>query len=96
MKHKDIVEKMSLKQKADFVSGYDYWHLEEAEELGLPKIMITDGPHGLRKQNPNGKGVGLGNSYPATCMPPAATSGKELSCVPVLILKQKTTISGGI
>ena len=50
MKHKDIVEKMSLKQKADFVSGYDYWHLEEAEELGLPKIMITDGPHGLRKQ----------------------------------------------
>ncbi len=70
----DIVEKMSLKQKADFVSGYDYWHLEEAEELGLPKIMITDGPHGLRKQNPNGKGVGLGNSYPATCMPPAATS----------------------
>lgn len=74
MKHKDIVEKMSLKQKVDFVSGYDYWHLEEAEELGLPKIMITDGPHGLRKQNPNGKGVGLGNSYPATCMPPAATS----------------------
>lgn len=74
MKHKDIVEKMNLKQKADFVSGYDYWHLEEAEELGLPKIMITDGPHGLRKQNPNGKGVGLGNSYPATCMPPAATS----------------------
>lgn len=74
MKHKDIVEKMSLKQKADFVSGYDYWHLEEAEDLGLPKIMITDGPHGLRKQNPNGGGVGLGNSYPATCMPPAATS----------------------
>ena len=74
MKHKDIVEKMSLKQNADFVSGYDYRHLEEAENLGLPKIMITDGPHGLRKQNPNGGGVGLGNSYPATCMPPAATS----------------------
>ena len=65
---------MSLEQKARFVSGFDYWHLEECEELGLPKIMITDGPHGLRKQNPNGKGVGLGNSIPATCMPPAATS----------------------
>lgn len=49
MKHKEIVEKMSLEQKAAFVSGYDYWHLEEAPELGLPKIMITDGPHGLRK-----------------------------------------------
>ena len=65
MKHSEIISKMSLEQKARFVSGFDYWHLEECEELGLPKIMITDGPHGLRKQNPNGKGVGLGNSFPA-------------------------------
>ena len=74
MKHPEIIEKMSLKQKADFASGYDYWHLESAQDLGLPKIMITDGPHGLRQQNPNGNSVGLGNSYPSTCMPPAATS----------------------
>ncbi len=74
MKHPEIIEKMSLEQKAAFVSGFDYWHLEECAELGLPKIMITDGPHGLRKQNPNGKNVGLGNSFPATCMPPASTS----------------------
>lgn len=78
MKHKEIVEKMSLEQKAAFVSGYDYWHLEEAPELGLPKIMITDGPHGLRKANPDKKsstgGIGLGNSVPSTCFPPAATS----------------------
>lgn len=64
---------MSLEQKAAFVSGYDYWHLEEAPELGLPKIMITDGPHGLRKANPDKKsstgGIGLGNSVPATCFP---------------------------
>lgn len=69
---------MNLEQKAAFVSGYDYWHLEEAPELGLPKIMITDGPHGLRKANPDKKsstgGIGLGNSVPATCFPPAATS----------------------
>ena len=80
MKHPEIVEKMSLEQKAAFVSGYDYWHLEEAPELGLPKIMITDGPHGLRKQKDKKdksgeKGtIGLGNSVPATCFPPAATS----------------------
>lgn len=77
MKHPDIVNKMSLAQKAAFVSGYDYWHLEESAELGLPKIMVTDGPHGLRKQNPDKKasgGIGLGNSVPATCFPPAATS----------------------
>ncbi len=85
MRHPEIVGKMTLEQKAAFVSGYDYWHLEEAPELGLPKIMITDGPHGLRKQKgkdyvePEGAkkqkgGIGLGNSVPATCFPPAATS----------------------
>ncbi|MGN0521327.1 MAG: glycoside hydrolase family 3 C-terminal domain-containing protein [Eubacterium sp.] len=77
MKHPEIIEKMTLEQKAAFVSGYDYWHLEEAPQLGLPKIMITDGPHGLRKQNTDKKtseGIGLGNSVPATCFPPAATS----------------------
>lgn len=77
MKHSDIVKKLSLEQKAAFVSGYDYWHLEEAPELGLPKINVTDGPHGLRKANheKKSKGVDLSNSYPATCFPPAATSG---------------------
>ncbi len=74
MKHPDIIEKMDLEEKAKFVSGFNYWHLESDEALGLPDIMITDGPHGLRKQNPNGDSVGLGNSYPATCMPTAATS----------------------
>lgn len=77
MKHPEIIEKMTLEQKAQFASGYDYWHLESAEDLGLPKIMITDGPHGLRKQNKDksaSSGIGLGNSVPATCFPPAATS----------------------
>lgn len=74
MKHPEIVKKMSLEQKAAFVCGADYWHLKENEELGLPQIMVTDGPHGLRKKNPNGEKVGLVNSVPTTCFPPAATS----------------------
>ncbi len=89
MKHSDIVSKMTLEQKAAFVSGYDYWHLEEAPELGLPKINVTDGPHGLRKANPDKKdksAVDLSNSYPATCFPPAATSG--CSWDPELLYKQ--------
>lgn len=89
MKHPEIIEKMSLEQKAAFVSGFDYWHLEEAPELGLPKIMITDGPHGLRKQSADKKassGIGLGNSVPATCFPPAATS--SCSWDPDLLTKE--------
>ncbi len=77
MKHPEIIKKMSLEQKAAFVSGHNYWQLEEAPELGLPQIMITDGPHGLRKANKDKKasqGIGLGNSVPSTCFPPASTS----------------------
>lgn len=77
MKHPEIVNKMTLEQKAAFVSGLDYWHTQGNSELGLPSINITDGPHGLRKKNENKKaseGIGLGNSVPATCFPPASTS----------------------
>ncbi len=74
MKHSEIVSKMTLEQKANFVSGFDYWHLEKCEELGLPQIMITDGPSGLRKKNDKADGVGLGNSHPATCFPSSATT----------------------
>lgn len=72
MKHQEIVSKMTLEQKAAFVSGFDYWHLEHCDELGLPEIMVTDGPTGLRKKDPEGK-VGLGGSYPATAFPTLAT-----------------------
>lgn len=76
MKHSDIVNKMTLEQKAAFVSGLNYWYLQSAPELGLPKIMMTDGPHGLRKQNTEKRpdGIGLGNSVHSTCFPPAVTS----------------------
>ncbi len=76
MKHSEIVSKMTLEQKAAFVSGLNYWYLQSAPELGLPKIMMTDGPHGLRKQNTEKRpeGIGLGNSVPSTCFPPAVTA----------------------
>ncbi len=76
MKHSEIVSKMTLEQKAEFVSGLNYWYLHSAPELGLPSIMMTDGPNGLRKQNTEKRpeGIGLGNSVPSTCFPPAVTS----------------------
>ena len=76
MKHAEIINKMTLKQKASFVSGLNYWYLHSAPEFGLPSIMMTDGPNGLRKQNTKKKpdGIGLGNSVASTCFPPAVTA----------------------
>lgn len=76
MKHPEIVAKMSLEEKARFVSGFDYWHAEADEELGLPKIMLTDGPNGLRKkkEGKDANKMSLGNSVPATAFPGSATS----------------------
>ncbi|MYF11187.1 MAG: glycosyl hydrolase [Gammaproteobacteria bacterium] len=62
---------MSLEEKAAFCSGRDFWHMEANERLGLASIMLTDGPHGLRKQMGDTDHVGIGNSVPATCFPTA-------------------------
>lgn len=74
LKHKDLILQMTLKEKASLCSGKDFWHLKSIERLGLPEIMVCDGPHGLRKQNAENKKVGIGNSYPATCFPTAVTT----------------------
>ncbi len=60
-------EGLSVEEKAAICSGVDMWHLEPVESKGLESVMITDGPHGLRKQSEQGiAGV------PATCFPTAA------------------------
>ncbi len=74
MKHQDIIDKMTLEEKAVLCSGADFWHLKSSEKHGIKKIMVCDGPHGLRKQNAENDKVGIGNSYPATCFPTAVTT----------------------
>jgi beta-glucosidase len=63
---------MTLEEKADFCSGKDFWHLPGLERLDIPSIMVTDGPHGLRKQGQNADHMGAHRSIPATCFPTAS------------------------
>ncbi|HZG85428.1 beta-glucosidase [Paenibacillus sp.] len=69
---KALIAQMTLEEKAGLCSGLDFWHLKGVERLGIPSIMVTDGPHGLRKQRADADHLGLFDSVPATCFPSAA------------------------
>ncbi len=63
---------MTLAEKSSLTSGRDFWHLEGVARLGVNPVMVTDGPHGLRKQDKSADHVGLNKSVPATCFPTAS------------------------
>lgn len=67
-----IVAALTLEEKASLCSGLDFWNTKPLERLGIPSWMMTDGPHGLRKQSTDSARVGLHDSLPATCFPSGA------------------------
>jgi beta-glucosidase len=71
---KELVAKMTLEEKASLCSGRDFWFLKGIPRLGLEPVMVTDGPHGLRKQAASADHLGINQSVPATCFPTAAAS----------------------
>lgn len=73
MKHQDIIEKMTLEEKAAFLSGKGEWDTRDIPRLSIPSVFCSDGPHGIRKQAGAGDHLGLNESLPATCFPTAAT-----------------------
>ena len=73
MKHQDLIDKMTLAEKAAFLSGKSEWESRDYKRLGIPSIFCSDGPHGVRKQAGAGDHLGLNASLPATCFPTAAT-----------------------
>lgn len=71
---KELISRMTLEEKAGMCSGLDFWNLKNVDRLGIPSVMVSDGPHGLRKQDENGDHLGLNESIKAVCFPPACLS----------------------
>jgi len=68
---------LSLEEKAALCLGSDFWHTAAVDRLGIGKIMVSDGPHGVRAQLEQGDHVGLLDSVPATCFPTASALGSS-------------------
>ncbi|WP_459546087.1 beta-glucosidase [Nocardia sp. X0981] len=68
---------LSLEQKASLLSGRDFWSTESIEEAGIPSIVLTDGPHGIRLQTGDPDHLGIHASHPATCFPLAVAVGSS-------------------
>lgn len=71
---KALVAQMTLEEKAGLCSGLDFWHTKPVERLGVPSVMVSDGPHGLRKQDEAADHLGVNDSIEAVCMPAACAT----------------------
>lgn len=73
LKYEEIIRKMTLEEKALMMSGKNTWETVDYPQYGIPSMMMSDGPHGMRTQDPSaGDHLGINKSIPATCFPTAA------------------------
>ena len=69
MNIKELIRAMTLEEKAGLCSGDDFWHTKGIDRLNIPRMMVSDGPHGLRKQDEAGDHLGVNESIKAVCFP---------------------------
>ena len=74
MVYEDLIGKMTLEEKCALLQGASSFGTFAIPGLGIPELQFSDGPHGMRHQDPEAANhLGIGGSLPATCFPTAAT-----------------------
>lgn len=76
---KELIAQMTLEEKAGLCSGADFWHTKAVERLGIPAVMVSDGPHGLRKQDDEADHLGVNDSIKAVCFPAGCATASSFS-----------------
>lgn len=70
-------ESLSLEEKAALTTGAGWWSTVAIAEKSIPEVLMADGPHGVRYQEADADHLGVGNSAPSTCFPPAVALGSS-------------------
>ena len=65
----ELIKEMTLEEKASLCSGADFWRTKSVGRLGIPALAVSDGPHGLRKQENAADHLGMNESIKAVCFP---------------------------
>ncbi len=73
MKNKQLIDKMTLEEKASLLSGKNFWESRGIKRLGIYSISLSDGPSGVRRQKEGVDHLGLHPGLPATCFPSSST-----------------------
>lgn len=63
---------LTLEERAQLLAGESHWKTYDAPGAGIPSLFLSDGPHGLRKQESAQDCMGIAESRPATCFPTAS------------------------
>lgn len=63
---------LTLEERAQLLAGESHWKTYAAPNAGIPSLLLSDGPHGLRKQEGAQDCMGIADSRPATCFPTAS------------------------
>ena len=87
----ELVAQLTLEEKAGLCSGADFWHTKTVERLGIPTLMVSDGPHGLRTQDPEQDDPN--HSRKAVCFPAGCSAAASFD--PDLARREGAAIGQG-
>ena len=76
-KYQELLEQMTLEEKASLCSGLTNWLTKPITRLGIPSVWMSDGPHGLRKEMQTGGTNIMQKAETATCFPTAVTTASS-------------------
>src|SRR4051812_18412234 len=72
-----LIEGLSLEEKASLVSGFAFWNTTGVESAGIPAMVLSDGPHGVRRQEHGADHLGINAARPSTAFPTGSASASS-------------------